>query len=522
MLKRELNVRWFILGLLVFGLASPAAAEWHQAESEHFVIIANDSGKNVRRFAEVLESYHSAMEVVTGRQLPKPSPSNRVTIYALGSARDVQALVDPKMKTLQGFYIARAGASVAFVQDLRSTGKEPDEAMSTLLHEYAHHFLISSQRMAMPKWMSEGAAEFFSSAAFQSDGRIDVGLPNFSREGELFFADAVPIRQLLDEDLYLAKAGKHYDAFYGRSWLLYHYLMFDPERQGQLNKYWLETARGTPRLAAAEKTLGDLDVLDKSLDRYLKSRQWKIYSALPEQIRVGTITVKPLTAGNVAMLPVITVSKRGVNEDQAKALVIKARAIAAKYPADVAVLSALAEAEHDAGNEIEAIAAADRALAIDPAAKDALLQKGLALFARASDADDRRAAYTAAMQPFEALNRLESDHPFPLIYGYRGYLARGEVPPQPARTALVRAARLAPFDLGLAFEVGSLFASEGSVAAAVGVLQPIAGNPHGDELSVLAKALIKYLDGKPEGVPVSLAGFARAVDQAEASDQPVR
>jgi tetratricopeptide (TPR) repeat protein len=222
------------------------------------------------------------------------------------------------------------------------------------------------------------------------------------------------------------------------------------------------------------------------------------------------------------MLPVITMSRRGVNEDEATALVIKARAIAAKYPMDVAVLSALAEAEHDAGNEVEAIAAADRALAIDPSAKNALLQKGLALFERASDADDRRAAYTAAMQPFEALNRLESDHPFPLIYGYRGYLARGEVPPQAARTALVRAARLAPFDHGLAFEVGSLFASEGSVAAAVGVLQPIAGNPHGDALSVLAKALIKYLDGKPEGVPVSLAGFERAVEQAKASEQPAR
>lgn len=513
-------MRWLILGLFVLGLASPGAAEWHKAESDHFVIYAEDSEKNVRRFAEVLESYHSAMEVVTGRQIPIPSPSNRVTIYALGKARDVQALVDPKLKTLQGFYIPRAGASVAYVQNLRSTGKEPDEAMTILLHEYAHHFLISSQRMAMPKWMSEGAAEFFSSAAFQRDGRIDVGLPNFSRGGELFYAADVPIRHLLDEDIYAANVGKQYDAFYGRSWLLYHYLMFDPERQGQLNNYWLEIARGTPRLAAAEMTLGDLDVLDKSIDRYLNSRKWKIYSALPEQIHVGTITVKPLTAGNAAMLPVIIVSKRGVNKDEAVSLVTKARAIAAEYPQDVTVLSALAEAEYDADNKDAAIAAADRALAIDSAAKDALLQKGLSLFALAVDTDDPSGAYTAAMAPFEALNRLEPDHPLPLIYQYRVHLARGEVPQQPARNALVRAARLAPFDLGLAFEVGSLVASEGSIAAAVGVLQPVAGSPHGGRLSAHAKALIEYLDGKPEGVPLNLAGFARAVDQAEASDQP--
>ena len=64
------------------------------------------------------------MEVITGRKLTKPSPSNRVTIYTLATARDVQALIDPKSKTLQGFYIPRAGGSVAFVQDLRSIGRD--------------------------------------------------------------------------------------------------------------------------------------------------------------------------------------------------------------------------------------------------------------------------------------------------------------------------------------------------------------------------------------------------------------
>jgi tetratricopeptide (TPR) repeat protein len=509
-------MRWTILALFVFlGLTAPASAAWYQVESDHFVIYADDSEKNVRRFAEVLESYHSAMEVITGRKLTRPSPSNRVTIYTLATARDVQALIDPKSKTLQGFYIPRAGGSVAFVQDLRSIGRDPDEAMTVLLHEYAHHFLISSQRMAMPRWMSEGAAEFFSSAAFQRDGRIDLGLPNFSRDGELAYAVDVPIRQLLDEELYAARQGKRYDAFYGRSWLLYHFLMFDPARQGQLNQYWLETARGTPRLAAAEKTLGDLDELERSLDRYLKSRTWKILSALPEQIHVGDITVKPLSPGHVAMLPVITKSKRGVDREQARALVTEARAIAARYPQDVAVLSALSEAEHDAGNNVEAVAAADRALAINPAAKDALVQKGLALFELANDADDRDTAYAAAMEPFDALSRLEGDHPYPLIYRYRSYLARGAIPPQPARTGLVRAARMAPFDSGLAYQVGSLFASEGSVAAAIGVLQPVAANPHGDSLSEQARAMIAYLADKPEGVPVSFAAFSASQQDSD-------
>jgi len=64
--------------------------------------------------------------------------------------------------------------------------------MTILLHEYAHHFLISSQRSAMPKWVSEGAAQFFASAAFEGDGSVKIGRPNGSRGFELTYAVRVP------------------------------------------------------------------------------------------------------------------------------------------------------------------------------------------------------------------------------------------------------------------------------------------------------------------------------------------
>ena len=66
------------------------------------------------------------------------------------------------------------------------------------------------------------------------------------------------------------------------------------------------------------------------------------------------------------MMPVIIRSRRGVDDEGAKAVLTDARAIASRFPKDPAVLSALAEAEHDAGNDKEAIAAADAALADDP------------------------------------------------------------------------------------------------------------------------------------------------------------
>lgn len=276
--------------------------------------------------------------------------------------------------------------------------------------------------------------------------------------------------------------------------------------------------RATPRLAAAEKVFGDLDALDRDLDSYEKQRRLRIFVVQPGAIRVGVIAVKTLSVGHAEMLPTIMASKRGVDDEQAKALVTAARTIAAKHH-DPAVLAALAEAEFDAGNRPEAIAAADRAIALDPAAKNAFVQKGLALFATVEDADDRDAAYLTAMRPFQALNRLENDHPYPLIYFYRSFTERGKDPPETARHALERAADLAPFDQGLAWEAGQMLAQEGSVAASIGRLSPLAANPHGGGLARLAQAMITFLGDKPEGVRVDLSNFAGPVPEIQATSE---
>ena len=54
-----------IFRLIAAGLAllaaQPALAEWHEASSDHFVIYADDKDTDLRKFAENLERYHSAI-----------------------------------------------------------------------------------------------------------------------------------------------------------------------------------------------------------------------------------------------------------------------------------------------------------------------------------------------------------------------------------------------------------------------------------------------------------------------------
>src|SRR5687768_18162969 len=104
--------RW-VIALAALLAADAARADWLEASSPHFVVYADDSERDIRRFSEQLERYHAGMARVTGRTLPPPSPSNRVTVFVVKSEREMRRLSGNRM--IAGFYIPRAGGSVAFV-----------------------------------------------------------------------------------------------------------------------------------------------------------------------------------------------------------------------------------------------------------------------------------------------------------------------------------------------------------------------------------------------------------------------
>jgi len=487
------------LALLLVGLWSmPAHARWRMASSENFVIYADDSSRDLEQFGRLLERYHQAMEKLTGHTTETPSPSNRLTIFVVGGQRDMGRLSGAG-NSIAGFYVPRAGGSVAFVQDLRLTSGNPNMSMVVLLHEYAHHFAIAASSFAMPQWASEGSAEFFASSRFATNGEVEIGRPALHRAGDLFYARDVPIRQLLDAELYAANRGNRFDAFYGRSWLLYHYLSLGTERNGQLSAYYAALREGLAALPAAERAFGDLDQLEADLDGYLRGRRMAMLTFAPGTLVAGEVAVRELSDGMDAALPLIIRSRRGVTREMALELLPELRAVAAAHPDDAGVLGALAEAEFDAGNDAEAIAAADRALASDPATVNAYIQKGYALFRMADEAEDADAAYAAAMRPFTALNRIEPDHPLPLIYFYQSFAWRGAEPDQLARHALERASQLAPFDQSLTLMTALSLAQEGKIALASSYALPVATSPHGGRLAEQARQFRAALAGAVEG-----------------------
>jgi tetratricopeptide (TPR) repeat protein len=507
-------MRFFLALLAVLVLPSAAHAEWFESSSAHFVVYADDSERDIRKFSEQLERYHEAMAVITQLDAPAPSPSNRVTVYVVRNAAAVQRLMGTDERALQGFYLPRAGGSVAYVPRVEVRNGQPDRSMVILLHEYAHHFLISNSAFPDPRWVSEGAAEFFAATEFLADGGLKIGMPSVYRYAELNYAKDVKAEELIDPALYEQRRGRGYDAFYGKSWLLYHYLTMEQSRRGQMRTYLGGLRQGKSSREAAEAAFGNLDDLERELQRYMDRRAILSLVFKPEQLAAPQVAVRRLTAGEEAMMPVVIRSDRGVTHEQALEIVVDARKVAAQFPGDAAVLAALAEAEHDSGNEEAAIAAADAALAIDASRANAYVQKGLALFALAAEAEDRDAAYRAAREPFLALNRIENDHPLPLIYFNRSFVERGVPPSENAAQALERAAELAPFDLFLRLNLATQQLQAGKVEQARANLLPIAYSPHGGPLAEGVRVVIDRID---HGAPPDSQELARIFGSGSAT-----
>ncbi|WOE75931.1 hypothetical protein [Alterisphingorhabdus coralli] len=502
-------LRTALFAILSLIIIVPAHAAWHEASSEHFLIYADQSENDIREFAEQLEKYHGAMSYLTRKGTEPVSPSNRVTIFVVRNTKTVQRLLGDSSRRVGGFYVSRAGASVAFVPKVREgNGEELSYSEITLLHEYAHHFMYSYYSFSFPRWYSEGFAEFYSSAAFKRDGSVWLGRPAQHRAYQLFRMSEVPVELLLDTGAYnrSRKGRRRGDSFYGRSWLLFHYLTMDglsPEskRKGQLVAYLNNMIAGKEPIDAATQAFGDLEILEKDLDKYLAKRRMNAFEISADKFSIGDIQTRRLSEGASKVMPLLAQSRRGVDTEQAAELLPKVRAVATKYPDDPFVNAALAEAEYDAGNDAEALIAADRALAVDPENMDAHKQRILATFriAQNSEGEETAALWKKAMKAISTANKLEPDNPIPLIYYYRSYEGRGKQPTKLAKDALIQALGLAPYDKALRANVALQLISDGQYAYARNVLQPMLLDPHQTGSAEAAQLLLASIEGKQDG-----------------------
>lgn len=498
--------------LWLCALATPAHATWQKASSDHFVIYADQPPEKIRKFADRLERYHDAMRIEFNFQKAVPSPSNRVTVFVVGSVDKVQEIFGKGGDFVQGFYKPRAGGSIAIIPQFSMNGEEASESERVLYHEYAHHFMFTATSYQYPLWVVEGFAEFYGTSRFDTDGSVSFGLMAEHRQSDFTYGVEVPINELVDTASYLKNKDIEYDSFYGQAWLLFHYLQFKDGGREQLAQYLKLTSAGKPEIEAAKTAFGDLSSLSKELRRYMKNRKWSYRTVGADKINVGSIEVTPLSAGASEMMPIKIMSKNGVDEKQAAELLPRARKVGSKYPNDPAVQAALAEAEFDAGHDEEAIAAADRALAIEPQNIEAEIQRGYALARVAEKSEDKAAAWAAVRKQFVTVNKQENNNPISLVQYYLTFKEQGVPVPEKAVEGLEWALELARYDIDVRMLVVSeQIASKRWADARANVL-PLAYNAHSERLREQGTKLLEKIDN-------ALAGKEQAPEDAPAAQE---
>jgi hypothetical protein len=111
-------------------------------------------------------------------------------------------------------------------------------------------------------------------------------------------------------------------------------------------------------------------------------------------------------------------------------------------------------------------------------------------------------------------NRLDLEHPQPLILYYESFAAAREKPTKSAEDGLLYAFALAPFDSDLRLPVGKIYLARGKAAEARAALLPVIYSIEAGDLSQRFRGVLTKLD--TEGPAAALAEIERLEAEATA------
>jgi len=507
-------MRLFVLFAVIVGLTVPAKAEWRKSDTRHFTIYSEGSEAALREFAVKVERFDTMLRKRYG--IADIDTPQKLTIYMLPTQVAVSKSYGARNKDIAGYYSPRGEGSIAVVHRQNGNSKYRLDADAVLFHEYAHHFMIRNFPVAYPAWFIEGFAEFYGTTDFAKDGKAKLGMPAYYRVYGLLDQAPIPAEKLLTLDV-SDFGSEQLDSFYGRSWLLVHYLHFTPARAGQLSKYLNAINGDATGIDAARTAFGDLDQLDKELKAYLgKSSIGYIQQGVstPAPERVDVVSVSPAFGATLMQRLALM---HNPDKDVLLELIAALRASAAKYPDEADPQLLLAEAHYLSDDDAAAVVAADAALKLAPTLSRAMLVKGKAmtrLNIRNGVADTVR--WKEARGWIVKANRADVNDPMPLFAYYQSFGQQGLLPVSSSLDGLRRAYEMVPEDPKVRITYASALATRKYYAAAIRLVETVAFDPHNGPGAAEARSILKRLHAAQDGkVSGELDLFGDAMENKE-------
>lgn len=212
-----------------------SAADWVVARSPNFVVYSDVSGDIVQRHVETLELFDAVLHMKLGLKSTEPA-ARPLHIYLVSKQKSLAKANPGIRESVQGYYTASS-------EDVYAIAAFERHDMSTLLHEYVHHFMLANFPYGYPSWLVEGYAEYF--MTFEKNGNmLEVGGFNAGRASWLQNVNWLPYDQILGVRPFQLRDPDAVAMYYAQSWALTHYMVSDPARSKQLAALSPEDRRG--------------------------------------------------------------------------------------------------------------------------------------------------------------------------------------------------------------------------------------------------------------------------------------
>lgn len=295
---RNLIALW-LLGAGACSIATAAPDQWTQVSSSHFVVITNANEKQARHLVDQFERMRWVFQTL----FPKlnTDPAAPIEVYGAKNGKTFQnvepaAYLSKGSLNLAGYFLPTQDKNFIL---LRLDAEQEKHPFAAVYHEYTHLQFRSAGEW-MPLWLNEGMAEFFQNTDIH-DKEVLLGKPSVDDILYLRQQQIIPLPVLFKVDAnspYYHEENKG-SVFYSESWALTHFLLIS-DRENKTNRvtnYMTLMAQHQDPVAAAEKTFGDLKQLQKALEFYIHTGQYKqfVMHSAAAPIDESSYAVKPVT-----------------------------------------------------------------------------------------------------------------------------------------------------------------------------------------------------------------------------------
>lgn len=242
----ERIVAMLLTAVLVLGAATARAArtDWRETVVGRFHLYSTLGDSATRAIARQLVAFEQT--VVAVLRVEEPLPDKPTYIYILNHSDFERYAM--RSGSVAGFFSMQEFANYLILD--KSFGF--DVVRESVLHEYTHYVQFNTSTIRFPPWYYEGYAELFSAFKFK-DEFVELGGVPKNVHISLQHFDWIPVERLLaikkgDPEWHSAQSVMQ---FYGESWALVHYLLFDnPDLFGPTLSYLANVDVGYPEADA--------------------------------------------------------------------------------------------------------------------------------------------------------------------------------------------------------------------------------------------------------------------------------